>query len=494
MNDNAKKQKQAAYSGLTPKEQFLADIYSLVRTTKVYQANNKRVTAGVENFRRSLAKILDGQNSLFLMIESTHFYFQDEKLLLRSQAEHIQSNLLKYFEQRGLGGLTINATATEAPLTEVVNFAVLLNNSVRQANPMEWLIGQLAAENLLWVTPVKEVEENEASEVALQESTAKLEATRKRAPRKVYAYTLKSVQEVAKKLASNENTGIRKTVRMVQTMAEEILLNEQPMMLAMSTIKAYDDYTFAHSVNVAILAMYIGKSIGLPKETIERLGLCGLFHDLGKVVWPHELLNKTTALDDHDLKLIRQHSLNSTRIIILQLNSSIKKKGRLLLPPFEHHLKYDLSGYPQIGWKRPLSLCGRILAIADVYDALTSPRVYRKEAISADLALGMMLEQSGTVFDPILLKVFINMLGLYPLGTLLRLDGGELALVSQRSTSDDISRPWVLLLHPDEDGGYTKGTEINLSEKDPTTGSYIHMIEKSMNPTTFNIQPAEFLS
>ncbi|MEN8135926.1 MAG: HD domain-containing phosphohydrolase [Thermodesulfobacteriota bacterium] len=493
MTDNAKNLRKPAYSGLSPREQFLADIYSLLRTVKVYQANNKLVIVGVDHFRRSLEKVLGGNDTLDLMIEGAHFYFQDEKLLLRSQAEQIQANLLKYFEQRGLAGLTIKATATEAPITEVVNFAGLLNNSVRQENPMEWLVEQLTAENLLWVTPVKRGEDNEAYEVERQENTPKREATKKRAPRKVYAYTLKSVQEVAKKLASKENTGIRKTVRMVQTMAEEILLNEQPMMMAMSTIKAYDDYTFAHSVNVAILAMYIGKSIGLPKDTIERLGLCGLFHDLGKIVWPHELLNKTTPLDEDDLKLIRQHSLNSTRIIIQQLNSSIQNKGRLLLPPFEHHLKYDLSGYPKLGWKKPLSLCGRIMAIADVYDALTSPRVYRKEAISADLALGMMLEQSGTVFDPILLKVFINMLGVYPLGTLLRLDGGELALVSQRSTSDDISRPWVLLLHPTENGGYSKGTEIDLSEKD-STGSYLRRIEKSMNPVTFNIQPAEFLT
>jgi HD-GYP domain-containing protein (c-di-GMP phosphodiesterase class II) len=492
MKDNAKNPKQGAYSGLTPKEQFLADMYSLIQTVKVYEANNKLVITGVEHFRRSLEQVIGGHEALDLMVENAHFYFQDEKLLLRKQAKQIQTNLLKYLDKRGLSGLTIQAAATAVPITEVVNFAKLLNNSVRQKEPTEWLIKELAAENLLWVTPVKCVEEGEAYEVDLKKET-RLETPGKRSPRRVYAYTLKSIQEVTRKLASTEKTGIRRTVRMVQTMAEEIILQEQPMMMAMSTIKAYDDYTFAHSVNVSILAMYIGKSIGLPKDILERLGLCGLFHDLGKIVWPLELLNKVGALDEDDLNSIRQHSLNSARIIIKQLNTSVKSKGRLLLPPFEHHLKYDLTGYPQIGWKKPISLCGRILTIADVYDALTSPRVYRQEAMSADKALGLMLQQTGKVFDPILLKVFINMLGLYPIGTLLRLDNEELALVSQRSTSDDISRPWVLLLHPAEDGGYTKGAEINLSEKD-SEGSYLRKIEKSMNPTTYNIQPAEYLT
>jgi hypothetical protein len=165
----------------------------------------------------------------------------------------------------------------------------------------------------------------------------------------------------------------------------------------------------------------------------------------------------------------------------------------MLLPPFEHHLKYDLTGYPDLGWEKPLSLCGRILAIADVYDALTSPRVYRKEAMSADRALGLMLQGAGTVFDPILLKVFINLLGVYPIGTLLELDGGELALVSKRSTSDDISRPWVVLLRSDGNSGYLGGEEIDLAEQD-AAGEYRRKIVASMNPSTYNIQPAEILT
>jgi hypothetical protein len=165
----------------------------------------------------------------------------------------------------------------------------------------------------------------------------------------------------------------------------------------------------------------------------------------------------------------------------------------MLLPPFEHHLKYDLTGYPDLGWKQPLSLCGRILAIADVYDALTSPRVYRKEAMSADRALGLMLQGAGTVFDPILLKVFINLLGVYPIGTLLELDGGELALVSKRSTSDDLSRPWVVLLRSDGNSGYLGGEEIDLAKQDDD-GKYLRKIVVSMNPSTYDIQPAEILT
>ena len=94
-------------------------------------------------------------------------------------------------------------------------------------------------------------------------------------------------------------------------------------------------------------------------------------------------------------------------------------------------MKYDLSGYPSVKWSRPISLFGRIIAICDVYDALTAPRVYRPVAISPDRALGIMMENSGKDFDPTLLKWFVNMVGVYPVGTLLKIDTGEIALVAK---------------------------------------------------------------
>jgi HD-GYP domain-containing protein (c-di-GMP phosphodiesterase class II) len=490
MTKDVEEQNTKSYSGLLPGEKLLSDVYSLVQTTKIYQENNQLVLDGVENFRDSISKLAADADALELRVENGRFYIQDEKLVLRKEADHVNRNLLRYLNDRDLAGLKLASAAAAMPTAELVCFAKLLNEAVGHDSPAEWLASQFEDAKMPWVTPLKSGDKHEDGNDG---GSQEVEVPGKRSPRKVYAYTMRAVQDVVKKLSSNQRVGTRKTVRMVQTMVEEVVLQEQPMMLTMSTIKAYDDYTFAHSVNVAILAMYIGKGLGLPKEILERLGICGLFHDLGKIVWPHELLNKVGSLSEDEFKQIRQHSLNSTRLIVQQMAVSVHRKGRMLLPPFEHHLKYDLTGYPEIGWKRPLSLCGRILAIADVYDALTSPRVYRKEAMSADRALGLMLQGSGTVFDPIILKVFINMLGVYPIGTLLELDGGELALVSRRPTSDDITRPWVVLLQSDGNSGYLKGEEIDLADKD-SAGRYRREIIASMNPTTYNIQPAEILT
>jgi len=268
------------------------------------------------------------------------------------------------------------------------------------------------------------------------------------------------------------------------------LIEDEEVYSAISTLRVFDDYTFTHSVNVAMLSMCIGKRVNLSRRSLERLGICALFHDLGKIELPYEVLNKPGKLDENEFKLIEEHSLNSARMIV-KLRASRDRKAKILLPPFEHHLKYDLSGYPFTNWKKPLTLFGRIIAIADVYDALTSPRVYRKFAMSPDRALGLMLDGSGTTFDPILIKIFINMLGIYPVGTLLKLDTGELALVISSSRKKGQKRPIATIMEKDTDGSYQKGETINLEKRDAQTGNYVREIIETYHPSTFGIQPVQ---
>jgi HD-GYP domain-containing protein (c-di-GMP phosphodiesterase class II) len=140
-----------------------------------------------------------------------------------------------------------------------------------------------------------------------------------------------------------------------------------------------------------------------------------------------------------------------------------------------------------------VSLFGRILAITDVFDAITSPRIYRSTALTQDQALSYMLEHSGTYFDPILLKVFINMLGVYPIGSLLELDTGELALVIEAGKEANGIQPKVVLLTSDGQGRYTKGGTVDLNERDAQSGLFRRNIVKSLHPSSHGVQPAEFL-
>jgi HD-GYP domain-containing protein (c-di-GMP phosphodiesterase class II) len=285
--------------------------------------------------------------------------------------------------------------------------------------------------------------------------------------------------------------GVRKALRVIQNMVD-LVIEEESILLGLSTIRDYDDYTFTHSINVAILSMCLGRRIGISRVSLNRLGICGLFHDLGKLDIPVEIIRLPRKLNAKEFEVIKKHTIYSVAQII-KLQAARDLKSKILLPPFEHHMKYDLSGYPQTPRKKSVSLFGRILTIADVYDAITSPRNYRALALTQNQALGYMLAHSGTDFDPVLLKAFINMLGVYPVGSLLELDTGELALVTDAGKTTDKTRPLVILLATGGKNGYIKMGEADLDERDPDSGAFLRNIVRSLHPSTYGVQPAEFL-
>jgi HD-GYP domain-containing protein (c-di-GMP phosphodiesterase class II) len=266
--------------------------------------------------------------------------------------------------------------------------------------------------------------------------------------------------------------GVRKAKRMVQNMVD-VAVEDEGILLGLGTIKDYDDYTYTHSVNVAVLSLCLGNRIG-------------------KVEIPREIVAKPEKLDTGEWKVIRSHPLASVRQI-LKLTASHDLKSEILLAPFEHHMNLDLTGYPQVHFKKEISLFGRILHVADVYDAITSPRVYRRSALSPDRALGYMLKRAGTDFDPILLKVFGTMMGTYPVGTLLELDTGERGLVLDYPLESGGTLPRIILLEEDGDDEFRRGEVVDLAEKDPGTGAYRRNVVTSLNAASSGIQPANFL-
>lgn len=211
---------------------------------------------------------------------------------------------------------------------------------------------------------------------------------------------------------------------------------------------------------------------------------------------PLEYLQESLAGDGFPWKEfheIKQHPINSVRQI-LKLEAYRDLIAQILLPPFEHHLNYNLSGYPEVPWSRSISLFGRIIEICDVYDALSAPRVYRNKALSQDRVLGLMFSNSGKKFDPVLLKWFINMVGVYPVGTLVKLISGEVGLIYQNSgTCPEQGMPLVLLLKKKHGGELSADRILDLNTRDKKTGKYLRSVKSTHNPYEYGIQPAVYL-
>jgi HD-GYP domain-containing protein (c-di-GMP phosphodiesterase class II) len=315
---------------------------------------------------------------------------------------------------------------------------------------------------------------------------------KKKQIKKTYSSAVSITKGVLSKAKSGEAINLKKSKRVIATITDQILEDEsRSILVGMTTLKDYDDYTYHHSVNVSILAIAFGHKLGLPKMKLAELGLAALFHDLGKIKIPLEILNKPSALTDIDWQTMRQHPVWGT-VTILKIKGINESSMNLAIPAFEHHLNYDLSGYPELKNKIPLDLYSKIIIIADQYDAMTSSRVYSRTALPPDKALGLLIEQSGKKIDPYLLKAFVRMIGVYPIGCLVMLNTDELGLVFENSSDPKcIDRPRVLII-ADSSGAKTENAVVDLTEMDDNE-KYKRSIKNTLDPNKYGINLAEYL-
>ncbi len=481
--------KQISLSG----EHLLNAMNSLTQLVKIHMDNNDVLKDAVQKFIQLVEQSVQNAASISIHLMDGRFYFQEEKVHLRPANTRLFNRLMQFMENRSIYGFHIQSRLNDVSFQKIIFFFRLLNQAENHEDPSTWLTIKMEENDLNWISvALSPLSQMGATFPAFDEMSRNDELEMKKGQiRKTYSHVLCTIKEVAGKISSNQVTGMRKSVRLVQKMVD-LISEDEPLFLGISTLRIYDDYTYAHSLNVAIISMCLGKRIGLSHKTLERLGLCGLFHDLGKVEIPKQILNKQESLNEEEFNLLKTHSMHSARLI-LKLKSKRDRRIRILVPPFEHHMGYDHSGYPKVPTGPRISLFGRILTIADVYDAITSPRIYRSSAMSPDKALSHMMSRSGTHFDPILLKVFVNMLGVCPVGTLLKLDTGEIGIVMKPSKSNDGKRPIVQLLIQGDQQTYEKGIIVDLSDKDSVTGKYCRNISERMHPSSMGIQAAAFL-
>lgn len=202
------------------------------------------------------------------------------------------------------------------------------------------------------------------------------------------------------------------------------LTREPTALLSMARLKNHDDYTYLHSMAVCGLMISLGKKLGLDEQQQRRVGMGGLLHDVGKAAVPLEILNKPGRLTPEEMAIMRQHP-----IVGAQMLMEADADEDLLDITLHHHEKLDGSGYPHGLKGEEISLFSRMAAVCDVYDAVTSDRPYRKGWTPAE-AMHNMLSWRGH-FDTKLLQTFVRSIGIYPVGSLVRLASGRVALVVQ---------------------------------------------------------------
>jgi HD-GYP domain-containing protein (c-di-GMP phosphodiesterase class II) len=270
---------------------------------------------------------------------------------------------------------------------------------------------------------------------------------------------------VYQRVRLGERLEIRHAKRAVQNLVD-LILEDESAILGLMALRKHDNYSFFHSVNVCVLSVGLGTRLGLTRDQLLELGTSALLHDVGKAQIPASILNRPGALTEAERAVIQSHPRAGV-LEILRMGGIRTHSYPAMIACFEHHMSADGSpgGYPILSEPYRPHLYGRIVAIADCYDALSTKRIYMKEKRRQDRVLSMLMSRSGITFDPVLLKLFINQVGIYPVGTVVRLASGRVAVVMRGPADPErCHRPTVLLI--DRAKGVPGSESIDLSRQD----------------------------
>ena len=249
-------------------------------------------------------------------------------------------------------------------------------------------------------------------------------------PRKVYRKALKVVDQIFQDVRMGEIPSSDAAINVVKSMAQ-LTITEPHAMMALSMLKDYDNYTFTHSVNVSVLALAVGRACNLTDEQLKTLGLGGLLHDLGKLRIDVDIITKPGRLTDAEFDVIKEHPGFGAEII-KEMEDVTPEVMQIVLG---HHLRYDRSGYPAVAVGNIDSPLVEMTAIADAYDAMTTLRSYQRP-FTPRRAINRLKEISGSFLHPDFVANFVESLGPYPVGSLVRLDNNEIGLVTKVDTQD----------------------------------------------------------
>ena len=307
---------------------------------------------------------------------------------------------------------------------------------------------------------------------------------------RIFFLSIVHLKESFKRNQRNEGIKVHTTRRLMQSIYNHIVDNES-FVFGMTNLKNYDEYTLNHSVNVCLLATALGRRLGLNRGELVDLGIAAFFHDLGKLETPLEILNKPDKLDEGEREIMEQHPFKGAEKLVL-LKESRRLPLRAIHVAMEHHIKEDLTGYPRYYNKEDVNLFSKIVKVVDFFDAITTKRVYRTKVFTRAEALSLMLEQKGTEFNPVILKAFVHLMGVFPIGSLVALNTGELGIVFDLNPDPKlVLRPSVKLI-TDSEGNKIDGETVDLSERDPASGRFLRTILRPLNPQDYGVEVSDY--
>ncbi|MBI5584286.1 MAG: HD-GYP domain-containing protein [Deltaproteobacteria bacterium] len=308
--------------------------------------------------------------------------------------------------------------------------------------------------------------------------------------REIHRETKKVVDNILEDVRLGKTIDTTAAKKSVENIVDSVMRNRDAL-VCLSQLKSRDEYTAFHSMNVCILSVAFGRTLNLPREDLQLLGVGGLLHDIGKMKVPLEILNKPDKLTEAEFEEVKNH-VRYGEELLAQISQIPAKVVKMVA---QHHERYNGKGYLQGLQGEQLSLFGQISTIVDVYDAMTSDRVYRSGLLPNE-ALKKMFVWSATDFNQGLFERFVKSIGIYPVGSLVEINRSEIGIVIAANQENTV-KPTVKLIKNRDGQIYRPALLIDTNAKDGRTGREKFQITGILKPhkegitiSTFFKEPA----
>ncbi len=302
--------------------------------------------------------------------------------------------------------------------------------------------------------------------------------------RRMYDDAVSAVENIWERTEKAGEVDAKTAHNVVNGLAQAVAHNRNSL-LALTALKNFDNYTFTHMVNVSVLTMAQARTLGVDGPLLREFGLAALMHDIGKVRVPSAIVKKPDRLTEDEFRIMKRHPVDGAEI----LRRTADIPPLVPLVAFEHHLRLDGTGYPAIS--RPtLNLATMLTSVADVYDAMRSQRAYQ-QSFPSERVVEVLKRNDGTQFDQNLVRRFVQLLGIYPVGTAVRLDTGEIGVVLRVNAADP-HRPRVRVVLSETGEQLPRHHDLDLWDVEPGEGRATS-VSAPVDAEQYGVDPLAYL-
>jgi putative nucleotidyltransferase with HDIG domain len=431
-------------------EHAFKQLFCALQVARVYPSQHPQCRRFIDQAYLDLVDVLNQKGDLVIGIIGDELAFEDQIFFDLSSA---LKQTIFYLKERAIERIIFRRGLENEELVKFITFLITPKEEIR--GEVQEYLSFLGIRNII------------VGKIKTQEGAAvKDEAIKAIDYLATYEDSLSKVTH-SLTAALNEEDINYLALKVTMSNVMENLLGRYQEFLNFASIKRFDIGTFSHILNTSILAMFFTSHLGLAHEQVTEIGLAALFHDIGKLYLSRKIIQKPEKLTKEEFAKISSHAVLGAEIL---LNYTDTLGILPAVVSFEHHLGYDLSGYPKVAFQQKPHLASLIVAICDHYDALSQRRVYKND-YPPEMIYDLMSRKKGTFFEPQLFDAFFRIIGIWPVGTIVALTGQRVAVVREENPADIFS-PKVEIIAPKEQKGM-----LDLALTKPKI-----KIEKSLNP------------